>query len=85
MVYTPLLRDGNDRVVTLFLEEAVTVTETKLLMSTETYSEILDTAEQFESKIPSSEHSDESNEDMYEERSTTGAQDKTSESDHEAQ
>lgn len=85
MVYAHLLRDRNDRVVTLFLEEAVTVTETKFLTSTETYSEILDTTEQFESKIPSSEHSDESNEDMYEERSTTGAQDKTSESDHEAQ
>ena len=29
--------DGNDRVVTLFLEEAVTVKETKFLVSTETY------------------------------------------------
>ena len=42
MVYAHLLRDGNDRVVTLFLEEAVTVTETKFLTSTETYSEILE-------------------------------------------
>ena len=31
MVYAHVLRDGNDRVVTLFLEEAVTVTETKFL------------------------------------------------------
>ena len=38
MVYAHMLRDGiNDGVVTLFLEEAVTVTETKFLMSTETY------------------------------------------------
>ena len=36
MVYAHVLRDGNDRVVTLFLEEAVTVTETKFWMSTET-------------------------------------------------
>ena len=46
-----MLRDGNDRVVTLFLEEAVTVTETKFLMSTETYSEILEIAEQFKDSI----------------------------------
>ena len=31
MVYAHVLRDGNDRVVTLFLEEVVTVTETKFL------------------------------------------------------
>ena len=46
-----MLQDGNDGVVTLFLEEAVTVTETKLLMSTETYGEILEIAEQFEDSI----------------------------------
>ena len=72
MVYAHVLRDGNDRVVTLFLEEAVTVTETKFLMSTETYSEILEIAEQFEDTINRALQSDESNEDMYEERSTSG-------------
>ena len=51
MVYAHVLRDGNDNVVTLLLEETVTVTETKLLMSTETYSEILEIAEQFEDSI----------------------------------
>ena len=45
------LRDGNDGVVTLFLEEAVTVTETKFLMSTETYGEILEIAEQLKDSI----------------------------------
>ena len=80
MVYAHVLRDGNDRVVTLFLEEAVTVTETKFLM----YSEILEMAEQFENSNKRALQSDESNEDMYEERSTAGAQDgEPSESDHE--
>ena len=86
MVYTHLLRDGNDRVVTLFLEEAVTVTETKFLISKETYNEILEMVEQFEDSIKRALQSDESNEDMYEERSTAGTQDgEPSESDHEAQ
>ena len=76
MVYAHVLLDGNDRVVTLFLEEAVTVTETKFLMSTETYSEILEIAEQFEDFIKRALQSDESNEDMYEERSTAGTQDR---------
>ena len=85
MVYAHVLRDGNDRVVTLFLEKAVTVTETKFLMSTETYSEIL-VIKQFEDSIERVLQSDESNENMYEERSKAGAQDgKPSESDHEAQ
>ena len=35
----------------MLLEEAVTVTETKFLMSTETYSEILEIAEQFKDSI----------------------------------
>ena len=57
MVYAHVFRDGNGRVVTLFLEEAVTATETQLFMSTETYppppphSEILEVAEQFEESI----------------------------------
>ena len=72
MVYAHVLRDGNDRVVTLFLEEAVTVTETKFLMSTETYSKILEIAEQFEDSIKRALQSDESNEDMHEERCTEG-------------
>ena len=81
-----MLRDGNDRLVTLLLEEAVTVTETKFLMSTEIYSEILEMAEQFENSIKRALQSDESNEDMYEERSTAGTQDgEPSEIDHEAQ
>ena len=75
MVYAHVLRDGNDRVVTLFLEEAVIVTDTKFLMSTETYSEILEIAEQFEDSIKRAFQSDESNEDMYEERSTAGTED----------
>ena len=62
MVSAHVLQDGNDRVVILFLEEAVPVTETKFLMSTETYSEI-----QFEDSIKRALQSDESNEDMYEE------------------
>ena len=37
MVYAHVFRDGNGRVVTLFLEEAVTATETQFFMSTETY------------------------------------------------
>ena len=86
MVYAHVLRDGNDRVVTLFLEEAVTVTETKFLISKETYNEILEMVEQFEDSIKRALQSDESNEDMYEERSTAGTQDgEPSESDHEAQ
>ena len=88
MVYAHVLRDGNDRVVTLFLEEeeAVTVTETKFLMSRETYSEILEIAEQFEDYIKRALQSDESNEGIYEERSTAGTEDgEPSESDHEAQ
>ena len=86
MVYAHVLRDGNDRVVTLFLEEAVTVTETKLLMLTETYSEILEITEQYEDSIKQVFQSDETNEDMYEERSMAGTQDgEPSESDHEAQ
>ena len=75
IVFAHVLRDGNDRVVTLFLEEAVTVTETQFLMSTETYSEILEIAEQFEDSVKRALQSDESNEDMYEERSTAGTQD----------
>ena len=73
MVYAQyVLRDGKDRVVTLFLEETVTVTETKFLMSTETYSEILEIAEQFEDFIKRALQSDESNEDMYEETEIHG-------------
>jgi len=86
MVYAHVLRDGNDGVVTLFLEEAVTVTETKFLMSTETYGEVLEIAEQFEDSIKRALQSDESNEDMYDERSTAGTEDaEPSESDHETQ
>ena len=72
MVYAHVLRDGNDRVVTLFLEEAVTVPETKFLMPTETYSEILEIVEQSEDSIKRALQSDESNQDMYEERSMAG-------------
>ena len=55
-------------------------------MSTETYSEIPEIAEQFEDSIKRALQSDESNEDMYEERSTAGTQDgEPSEIDHEAQ
>ena len=62
------------------------MTETKFLMSTETYGEILEIAEQFEDSIKRSLQSDESNEDMYEKRSTVGTEDaEPSESDHEAQ
>ena len=86
MVYAHVLRDGNDRVVTLFLEEAVTVRVAKFLMSTETYSETLEVAEQSEDSIKRALQSDDSSEDMYEKRSTTGPQDgEPSESDHEAQ
>jgi len=86
MVYAHVLRDGNDGVVTLFLEEAVTVTETKFLMSTETYGEVLEIAEQFEDSIKRALQSDESNEDMYDERSTAGTEDaEPSQSYHEAQ
>jgi len=46
-------------VVTLFLEEAVTVAETEFLMSTETYSKILEIAEQFEGSIKRALQSDE--------------------------
>ena len=60
MICPHVLRDGNDRVVTLFLEKAVTVTETKFLMSTETYIEILEIAEQFEDSIKRGLQSDES-------------------------
>ena len=70
------LRDGNNRVVTLFLKEVVTVTETKFLMSTETYSKIPEIAEQFKDSIKRAlMQLDEWNEDMYEERSTAGTQD----------
>ena len=85
MVYADVLRDGNDRVVTLFLEETVTVTETKFLMSTETYGEILEIAGQFEDSIKRALQSDESNEDMYKERSTGTQGGEPSESDHEVQ
>ena len=51
------------------------MTETQFLMSTETYSEILEIAEQFEDSVKRALQSDESNEDMYEERSTAGTQD----------
>ena len=37
MIYAHVFRGGNGRVVTLFFEEAVTVTEAKFFMSTETY------------------------------------------------
>lgn len=63
MVYAHVLLDGNDWVVTLFLVEAVKVTETKFLMSTETYSEILEIIEQFEDSIKRALQSDESDED----------------------
>ena len=90
MRYAHVLRDGNDGVVTLFLEEAVTVTETKFLMTTETYGEILEIAEQFEDSIKRALQSDELHEDVCEERSTAGTETCTevaepSESDHEAQ
>ena len=90
MLHAHVLRDGNDGVVTLFLEEAVTVTETKFLMTTETYGEILEIAEQFEDSIKRALQSDESHEDVCEERSTAGTETCTevaepSESDHEAQ
>ena len=75
MVYAHVLRDVNDRVVTLFLEEAFTVTETKFFMSTEIYSEVLEISEQLRDSIKRALQSDESNEDMYEERSTMGTQD----------
>ena len=74
MRYAHVLRDGNDGVVTLFLEEAVTVTETKFLMTTETYGEILEIAEQFEDSIKRALQSDESHEDVCEERSTAGTE-----------
>ena len=46
----------------------------------------MEKAEQFEDSIKQALQSDESNEDMYEERSTVGTQDgEPSESDHEAQ
>ena len=55
-------------------------------MSTETYSENLEIAEQFEDFTKRALQSDESNEDMYEERFTASTQDgEPSESDHEAQ
>ena len=55
-------------------------------MSTETYSENLEIAEQFEDFTTRALQSDESNEDMYEERFTARTQDgEPSESDHEAQ
>ena len=54
-------------------------------MSTETCSEILEKAEQFEDSIKRAVQSDESSEDLCEERSTVGTEDgETSESDHEA-
>ena len=53
---------------------------------TSTHSGILEIAEQFEDSIKRAMQSDESNEDMYEERSTAGTQDgEPLESDHEAQ
>ena len=59
------------------------MTETKFLMSTETYSEILEIAGQFEDSIKRALQADESNE---EERSTAGTQDgEPSESDYEVQ
>ena len=59
-------------------------TSLKFLISKETYSEILERAEQFEDPIKWALQSDESNEDMYEERSTAGTQDgEPLESDHE--
>ena len=63
MVYAHVFRDGNGRVVTLSLEEAVTETETKFFsISTETY---LHTAKfwrkQSNLKSPSSEHCNQKN------------------------
>ena len=84
MVDPHVLRDGNDRVVTLFMDEAVTVTETKFVMSTETYSKILEIAKQFEDSIKRALQSHESNEDMHEERCTAGTGELL-ESDHETQ
>lgn len=45
MAHAHVLRVGNHSAVTVSSEEAVTVTETKFLMSTETYSEILEIAD----------------------------------------
>lgn len=49
-------RDGNDGIMTVSLEEAVMVTETKFLMSTTTHSGILETAEEFEDSIKQALH-----------------------------
>ena len=61
------------------------MTETKFLMSIEIHSELLEIAQQFEDSIKRALQLDESNETMYEERSTAGTQNgEPSESDHEA-
>ena len=70
MGYAHVLLDENDNVVIVSSEEALTVTETKLLMSIETYNEILEIAEEFEDSIKRAMQSNELNEDEDEERST---------------
>ena len=78
-----MLQDENDNEVTNVVDG---VMEIKFFMSTETYREILEIAEQFEDSIKWALQSDEFSEDMCEERSTVGTKDgEPSESDHEAQ
>ena len=77
--YANVLRYENDNVVTVLLEEALTVMETKpVLMSVAKYNEIiLEIAEEFEDSIKGAMQSNELNEDEDEERSKTDTESAT--------
>ena len=70
MGYAHVFWDENDNVVTVSLAEAVTMAETKLLMSKETYNDnkILEIAEQFEEFVKPEMQSNKLNKDEDEER-----------------
>ena len=54
MAYEHALRDESDNIVIVTADKAVTVTETKFLMSVDIYSEVLGIAEKFEDSIKKS-------------------------------
>ena len=51
MVYAHILRDSDDNVMTVCLDETVTITETTYKISVETYNEIQEIAQEFEDSL----------------------------------
>ena len=71
MAYAHALCDKSDNIIIVTIDEAVTVTEMKFLMSVDTFSEVLGIAEEFEDSIKkaldSNENQDEGHSDTDEE------------------